>query len=813
MANSLTNADGTNPQLADSTGASELGLSKGGGRSVPRIAVGEVFGRYKLLEQLGRGGMGNVYTALDLQLDRTVALKIPNLGGKDASKRLKRFFREAKAAAALSHPNLCQIYDVGEVGGVHFLTMEHVDGKSLSTLMKGGKRFSSRQVAQLIRRLAKAMEVAHRAGVYHRDLKPSNIVIDQAGKPVIVDFGLAWREQGDDPRVTKDGSSVGTPAFMSPEQIQHGMQAAGAASDIYSLGVTFYVALTGRLPFAGEAPGVYVRIVNEVAVPPSQHNPKIPGELEEICLKAMAKDPGQRFASMEELANALGDLLSQWPSDMAVPIPKKPDISAEVRASPDVAAEFARKNPQRDGSKRSWFPRPSVWATVLVGLLGGGALAYWGRGNNEQPTPSVPADSNETQVATAQTGLSPAVPEPEPLPPAMATQPAVVEPSTETVEPAEPMAVKQVDDGAPQQAVAGEIPADQSQPPEMDPQPAVVQEPVAPSRKPEEILAEVGLVKLSRSYSLSLESEFADRLRSLNSIKGEVRQARDALTELEKVEKAREAKVYASQKEWHELEPLQEQALSQKNARRYNQIVTKRNQLATEIKKLQEQADTRALDAARHTLSQAVSRYQEQLLELRQLADRIQVEYEKLQKDEPVHAAVKSLTTGAEGLPIEASRPFLRGLREFEELEHELLRWEVPVVASGSKWLVQVRLNDQLTVEMEYAPNSRWTLIPLPLAARLGLRPSASDPKVSITLPDGTEYQGTKMRLEAVRVGPSAAANVECIVLPEAFDDSTPKLGVSFLQYFMTRLLGEKLLIEPLDESLADGQVKRGSQR
>ncbi len=285
----------------------------------------EDFGRYRIIKVLGQGGMGVVYLARDTQLDREVALKVPHLDGERGRTLRDRFEQEARAAARIHHPNICPIYDVGEIDGKPYLTMAFIDGKPLSNWLRQGK-LSSRQAAGVLRKLALALHEAHQCGVVHRDLKPANVMINRRGEPIIMDFGLARRYRSEDTRLTRIGSTIGTPTYMAPEQCRGERQSIGPASDIYSLGVILYALLAGRPPFTGDdAMAVLSKVLLDEPPPPSAGRADAEPELDRICLKAMAKKVEHRYASSAAMAADLSAFLKSSsptgsPTTMMVPI-------------------------------------------------------------------------------------------------------------------------------------------------------------------------------------------------------------------------------------------------------------------------------------------------------------------------------------------------------------------------------------------------------------------------------------------------------------------------------------------------------------
>jgi formylglycine-generating enzyme required for sulfatase activity/serine/threonine protein kinase len=282
--------------------------------ATPPPDLPEVFGRYRIIRPLGKGGMGVVYLAHDTQLDRQVALKVPNFSASERGEVAERFLREARAMATIRHPNLCPVYDVGQIGGIHYLTMAFIEGRLLSEYVRPAEPLPERLTATLVRKLALALHEMHARGIVHRDLKPSNIFVDQRGEPMIVDFGLARRTEHQDVALTRSGQMLGSPAYMAPEQARSQSEAVGPHSDVYSLGVIMYELLTGIRPFRGEQVlDVLGQVLTAEPEPPRVHRPGLDPRLEAICLKALAKQPADRWPTMQTLAEALGECLQPAP--------------------------------------------------------------------------------------------------------------------------------------------------------------------------------------------------------------------------------------------------------------------------------------------------------------------------------------------------------------------------------------------------------------------------------------------------------------------------------------------------------------------
>jgi serine/threonine protein kinase/Tol biopolymer transport system component len=347
---------------------------------------GKTIGRYRIVDELGRGGMAIVYKAWQASLERFVALKVLPAYFQHDPEFLARFHREALAAARLNHPNIITVYDSGEIGGVHFIAMEYVEGGSLRGRLASGP-MGLQETVTILAQIASALDFAHDRGLIHRDIKPANILFTADGRPKVTDFGIARASDG--VQLTRTGVLMGTPEYMAPEQAEG--RPVDHRTDLYALGVVLYQMLTGRAPFQGTTPHATLHaVIYQPPPPPRQIAPGLSPAVEAVVLKAIAKQPEKRFQRGADMAAAL----------RAAQAGKTPVAKAPAGRGP---AEWAASGVPR----RS----PVVWlmagiAAVLVLLLGGLALLLGGGGATPTPAPATTAPIVwVTEPATQTTNL------------------------------------------------------------------------------------------------------------------------------------------------------------------------------------------------------------------------------------------------------------------------------------------------------------------------------------------------------------------------------------------------------------------------
>lgn len=308
-------------------------------------------GRYRVLRRIGSGGMADVWLADDTHLQRQVALKVLHPQFVQDGEFVARFQREAEAAAGLQHPNVVAVFDRGEAEGTPYIAMQHLEGPTLKQLIDKG--LTPEESVRLIRQVLEGARFAHRHAVVHRDLKPQNVIVDGEGKATVTDFGIARAGVSE---ITQTGSVMGTPHYLSPEQAQ-GLEVT-AVSDLYSIGVMLYEALTRRVPFEGDsAVAVAMKQVSQQPQRPSSINPQVSPALDAVVMRALEKEPGRRFQSADAFIAALDAAL------------KEPGVGSGTAAfaplPPPVAVPLEDEDEEEE-RKRWW---PLVLAAVLIGLL------------------------------------------------------------------------------------------------------------------------------------------------------------------------------------------------------------------------------------------------------------------------------------------------------------------------------------------------------------------------------------------------------------------------------------------------------------
>ena len=349
--------------------------------------------QYEIEKELGRGGMAIVYKAVQQSLGRPIALKVLPQGLTHDKKLLKRFHREAKSAAMLNHPHIVTIFDEGEINGVHYMAMEYLSGRDLHEIIQEGGPLPPEEAVALVGPVAEALGYAHTKDTVHRDVKSSNVMVTDVGRPVLMDFGIAYASS--EARLTQTGTVLGTPEYMSPEQARG--NEVDARSDLYSLGVVLYEALTGELPHTGGHPmSVVYKVLHESYTPPSQINSNVPDWLEQIIAKLLMKEADDRYQTGQEVADALD---AQDPGEeVEVPSGASGDGTAQQSSSD---SQVSMSTPSTDGGG------PTGQSSGGSGSgSGGGSGGASGGGEPPQTQVYRPGDEDGASPSPAETATA-----------------------------------------------------------------------------------------------------------------------------------------------------------------------------------------------------------------------------------------------------------------------------------------------------------------------------------------------------------------------------------------------------------------------
>ncbi|HSJ85973.1 MAG TPA: protein kinase, partial [Anaerolineales bacterium] len=376
------------------------------------IQPGQTIGPYRIISQIGKGGMANVYKAYQPSVDRYVAIKVLPTQLAESKEFATRFHQEARIIAMLEHPHILPVFDYGESDGVAYFVMRYLEAGTLKDKMEAGRPLPLNEIDRIFTQLADALSYAHSHGVVHRDLKPANALIDSFGNVFLTDFGIARLLESASPRLTQTDAVMGTPAYISPEQAQ-GMPV-DQRSDIYSLGIILYEMVTGGVPFVADTPlAVLFKHISDPLPLPSKVKPDIPEAMEQVILKALAKDPQDRFATAGEFVTAWKNALEQAKKahqrETVPPTLARPSVAT---SQPEAKAPPPRTVQTKSRTPVGWIVGCLAGACLLLAVIGIGGYALTGRnfglfaGSTNTPLPTntavvPPATDTAVPLSTA----------------------------------------------------------------------------------------------------------------------------------------------------------------------------------------------------------------------------------------------------------------------------------------------------------------------------------------------------------------------------------------------------------------------------
>ncbi|HEV3299866.1 MAG TPA: TIGR02281 family clan AA aspartic protease [Planctomycetaceae bacterium] len=758
----------------------------------------ERIGRYRLTKVLGQGGFGVVYLAVDEDLERLVAVKVP-LPHRVAD--AEAYLAEARILASLDYPNIVTVHDVGRTeNGACFVVSKFIEGTNLRGQMKASRLLPTHS-AEIVATVADALHFAHTRGIVHRDIKPENILIDGSGLPYVADFGIALRDV--DFAKESESKLLGSPTYMSPEQAKGAGHLVDGRSDIFSLGVVLYELLTGVNPFrAANLANTLLLIATVEPKPPRQINDSIPKELECICLKALSKKPTDRFTTAKDFGEELRGFL-QHCNERNPP-----------QDTPRVFGVGIRKlSPGQFGCALVIGTLALLVAVLPISLL---------RFNKQLEQ----AGDEIKRVTLAKGATSPEMASPASKRHGPATVPSAdVNKADEpiivrTQPPIEPMPPLEPKSPAPPRLPrressspipAGVVRAEQAPPrPSGNPPSAAVEMPGELRRstsmtdtleaRARAKLSEKGVLVSHSGLLLSDEKELAKAFADANALKRKLLAA--AKEQQAAVQQVEELQAKLRQLHQASLELNSQLADIGSDVARRNQLTGALNANIGEItilEQTQEQA-RKDVDGVRKKSDAARDGYVQQVAELRSLIDRLSERYAALKSDVDVHRALAEWNTAANtSFEIKPSSYFLNSVKKLESLEKTVAMERIPLRRKGNSYFASVVINGKAPQEMIVDTGASSVVLPYDVAIECGVKPDESTATVISTVADGSKVKSKLVLLDSVRIGKFTAEHVECVVLPPGEKNAAALLGMTYLSRFDFSINGTELVLSKIE--------------